>query len=132
MSGGTLALVEHSLQTDRPGALRWLADAGLIEARGADRSTTPPPAPAKRPPRPSATADLAVGILAAAAPADDTPAREYLARRWTWPPLGTGPDLAAAAPRFASTTADCPVSKLTAPPGATCWPLLTAASTRFR
>ena len=28
--GGTLALVEHVLQTDRAGALRWLVDAGLI------------------------------------------------------------------------------------------------------
>ena len=47
-----------------------------------------PPAPKPRP-----TADVAAAILAAAVPADDTPARAYLASRGTWPPLSTGPDL---------------------------------------
>ena len=32
-------------------------------------------------------------ILRATVPADDTPARRYLARRWTWPFVGIGPDL---------------------------------------
>ena len=43
--------------------------------------------------RPAPTAEVAAAILAAAVPADDTPARVYLARRFTWPPLGTGPSL---------------------------------------
>ena len=99
-SGGTLALVEHLAQCDHAGALRWLADAGLIAppSNGAPRppAPSPPPAPAPRPVTPSATADLARAILTAAVPADDTPARAYLAKRWTWPPNGTGPDLPAA------------------------------------
>ena len=39
---------------------------------------------------------MAAAILRAAGPADRTPARAYLlAFRWTWPPLGIGPDLPA-------------------------------------
>ena len=96
-SGGTLALVEHLAQTDKAGALRWLESERLIDARDPARRDPPPssPAPAKRPSQRSATADLAAGILGASVPADDTPARAYLAARWTWPPLGTGPDLPA-------------------------------------
>ena len=96
---GTLALVEHLAQTDWPGALRWLTDAGLIAPRnGAPgpgrRPPQPAPAPAPPPePKPSRTAPLAAAILAAAQPADETPARAYLARRWTWPPFGIGPAL---------------------------------------
>ena len=99
--GGTLALVEHVLQTDRAGALRWLVDAGLIappsgpDARPAaprrpGGTSTPVPAPVVAPPapKPNAMADVAAAILAAAVPADDTPARAYLARRRTWPPAG--------------------------------------------
>ena len=102
--GGTLALVEHVLQTDRAGALRWLVDVGLIdppsgaEARPAAPqrpagTSTPAPAPVVAPPapKPNAMAAVAAAILVAAVPADDTPAREYLARRMTWPPAG--PDL---------------------------------------
>ena len=35
------------------------------------------------------------GLWAAAVPADDTPARAYLAGRWVWPPDGIGPSLPA-------------------------------------
>ena len=98
--GGTLALVEHVLQTDRAGALRWLVDAGLIATpSGPDaRPAAPVPVPVVAPPapKPSPTGDVAAAILAAAVPADDTPARAYLARRGTWPPAGNGPDLPAA------------------------------------
>ena len=109
--GGTLALVEHVLQTDRAGALRWLVDVGLIATpsgpdarppapRRPGGTTTPAavPAPVVAPPapKPSPTGDVAAAILAAAVPADDTPARAYLARRGTWPPAGSGPDLPAA------------------------------------
>ena len=38
---------------------------------------------------------MAAAILAAALPADNTPARAYLASRGTWPPAGSGPDLPA-------------------------------------
>ena len=107
--GGTLALVEHVLQTDRAGALRWLVDARLIatpsgpDARPAaprrpGGTTTPAPVPvpvvAPPAPKPSPTGDVAAAILAAAVPADDTPARAYLARRFTWPL--DGPPLPAA------------------------------------
>ena len=47
-------------------------------------------------PKPAPTADVAAAILAAAVPADDTPARAYLAARGTWPADGAGPDLPAA------------------------------------
>ena len=101
--GGTLALVEHVLQTDRAGALQWLVDAGLIDPpagpdarpaapqRPAGTSTPAPvPAPVVAPPapKPNAMADVAAAILAAAVPADDTPARVYLAARGTWPLAG--------------------------------------------
>ena len=61
--------------------------------------TSTPPAPALAPPTPkpappAPTADVARAILAAAVPADDTPARAYLARRGTWP--ADGPPLPAA------------------------------------
>jgi len=42
---------------------------------------------------PPPTAALAAKILAAAVPADDTLARDYLAGRGTWHPAGIGPDL---------------------------------------
>ena len=61
--------------------------------------TSPRPesaAPALAPPAPKSapTADVAAAILAAAVPADDTPARAYLAARGTWP--ADGPPLPAA------------------------------------
>ena len=101
--GGTLDLVQRELQCDKAAALRWLEAKGLIErraARGGSRDAqaqtpaprTTSPRPSKQP-QPSKTAPLADAILRAAVPADDTPARIYLARRWTWPPLGIGPDL---------------------------------------
>ena len=119
--GGVLALVEHLLQTDKPGALRWLADERLIEPDGAGYRAEAtviatdgahngpvgdfhgrPGAPVSatngnatpRPPAP--TAHVAAAILAAAVSADATPARVYLARRWTWPPDEIGSDLPAA------------------------------------
>ena len=57
-----------------------------------------------RPSEPSATSRdsattakraLAARLWEAAGPADDTPARIYLAQRWVWPPAGIGPDLPA-------------------------------------
>ena len=88
--GGTLALVEHVNDFDKAGALRWLADAGLIApdsrvngATAAPRrptgNRTPPDfagrADGAGTPKPSKTAPLAAAILAASVPADDTPAR---------------------------------------------------------
>ena len=102
-SGGTLDLVQRELQCDKAAALQWLEDKGLIErraARGGSRDAraqtpaprTTPPRPSKQP-QPSKTAPQADAILRAAVPADDTPARKYLAQRWTWPLVGIGPDL---------------------------------------
>ena len=48
-----------------------------------------------REPATAAKRALAVRLREAAGPADDTPARIYLARRWVWPPTGIGPDLPA-------------------------------------
>ena len=50
-------------------------------------------APVKR--HEAARRALAGRLWAAAVPADDTPARAYLAGRWVWPPDGMGPDLPA-------------------------------------
>lgn len=120
--GGTLALVEHLTGRRGADARAWLADARLIEPDGAGsvpdgRSAHRPqengahsgpvsdprepcrvsgPPESERPPRPpSPTAPIAAGILDGAVAADDSPARVYLARRWTWPPVGHGPDLPA-------------------------------------
>ena len=106
-SGGTLDLVQRVLQCNKAAALRWLDAEGLLERPAAPRGgkrAQAPAAPRKAPrgdPRatpakqsqPSKTARLAAAILRDAGPADDTPARIYLAQRWTWPPLGVGPDL---------------------------------------
>ena len=104
--GGALDLVMHLLQTDKAGALAWLVDARLIDPpAGPDArpaapwrpgGTSTPPAPVVTPPapKPAPTGDVARAILAAAVPADDTPARVYLARRFTWPL--DGPPLPAA------------------------------------
>ena len=103
-NGGTLDLVQRELQCDKAAALRWLEDEGLIERRaahdGGTRAQTPAPrrpvpraTPTRQPQQPSETAPLAAAILRAAVPADDTPARKYLAQRWTWPLVGIGPDL---------------------------------------
>ena len=39
------------------------------------------------------TAAVVAAIIDAAVPADQTPARRFLARHWIWPPYGIGPDL---------------------------------------
>lgn len=44
-------------------------------------------------PATSAKRAQAIRLWEAAGPADATPARIYLARRWVWPPAGIGPDL---------------------------------------
>ena len=96
--GGTLDLVQHVLQRDKAAALRWLEDEELIERRAArgGGARVRPPAPQTLPPQPtqpSRTAHLVDPILRASVPADDTLARNYLARRGTWPPLDLGPNL---------------------------------------
>ena len=62
-------------------------------ARFLPRAPRPRPAPVKR--REAADSAIAVRLWAAALPADDTPARAYLAGRWVWPPDGIGPNLPA-------------------------------------
>ena len=99
--GGTLALVQHVKHPDKADALRWLEAEGLIEPlKGARSPRRRPPVPSllmapppETAPKRSKTAPLAAAILAAAVDADDTPARAYLAARWTWPPVGVGPHL---------------------------------------
>ena len=95
-SGGTLALIQHLLQCDRAGALRWLEAERLIPDRRSAGSAPPPPAPPAPKPKPkppSSTAAVARGILEASMTADLAPARDYLAKRWCWPPYGVGPDV---------------------------------------
>ena len=93
--GGALALIEHVNGCDKAGALQWLVAARLsappagpgrtpaARRRPGGASTPPaPPAPAlalPTAPKPAPTAAVAAAILAAAVPADDTPARAYLA-----------------------------------------------------
>lgn len=94
VSGGTLRLVEHVLHVDRADALRWLEAERLIPPRDEDQAAyqPPPPAPRPRARAPSRSAPLAAAILRASVNADNTPARAYLAARWTWPPEQLGPD----------------------------------------
>lgn len=119
--GGVLDLIERELNCDRSHALQWLADEGLVDrgqhrlarrarpgaTAGRHRQSPRYRTTQKRPEAPSRpahgpggtqgpdskTVHLVEPLLAATVPADDTPAREYLTRRRTWPPLGTGPDL---------------------------------------
>ena len=103
--GGVLDLIEREIGCDRPGALRWLEGERLIptdragfresDARGSPVSNLSAAGGVSTTPRksPSKTAPLAAAIIDASVNADDTPARVYLARRWTWPPFGVGPNL---------------------------------------
>ena len=54
---------------------------------GSSATSCDPVTPAKR--------ALTIRLWEATGPADNTPARIYLARRWVWPPAGVGPDLPA-------------------------------------
>ena len=53
------------------------------------------PSATSRNPATVAKRALAARLWEAVDPADNTPARLYLARRWVWPPAGIGPDLPA-------------------------------------
>ena len=141
VGGGTLDLIKHQLQCDKPAALRWLEAEGLINGHAAHGrgNCSPAPAPQTTPVRQtpvSATGHLGGAILRAAVRADDTPARIYLARRWTWPPRGKGPELPSAVryvdacdipegrrddssiyQRLPGAAAGCAVFKLTDPAG---------------
>ena len=101
--GGVLDLVQHVNGCDKAGALRYLADARLIDPlAGPDARPAAPRWPAAAPETArradgagaAPTAAVARAILAAAVPADDTPVRRYLDRRGTWP--ADGPPLPAA------------------------------------
>ena len=54
----------------------------------------------------------AIRLWEAASPADNTPARLYLARRWAWPPAGIGPDLSLSVRWLARNAAPPPVPEL--------------------
>ena len=71
----------------------------VFPARGGGVARFPAPAPRTRPDpvngHEAAHRAIAGRLWAAAVPADDTPARAYLAGRWVWPPDGIGPSLPA-------------------------------------
>ena len=100
--GGVLDLVQRERQCDQAGALAWLTGQGLLNG-AAPRPLQirhAAPATARRTPKPvngdpAARRAFAGRLWAAAVPADDTPARAYLAGRWVWPPNGVGPSLPA-------------------------------------
>ena len=89
--GGVLDLVQRERQCDQAGALAWLTGQGLLNG-AAPRPLQirhAAPATARRTPKPvngdqAARRMFAGRLWAAAVPADDTPARAYLAGRWVW------------------------------------------------
>lgn len=109
--GGVLDLIEWELAADRAAALAWLQAQGLIESKSIVRNArrtpnTHPPIPKHRPNRDAAGRNrtiarqspplkMASRIWDLSVKADQTPARSYLASRWTWPPDSIGPDLPA-------------------------------------
>ena len=106
-SGGVLDLVEWRLQTDRAGAVRWMVEQGYLVDRGGQAvipavgQTEPKPVKSSLPSmeHPKSTTQAAPedasALWAMTLPADDTPARAYLAARGTWPPSSVegAPDL---------------------------------------
>ena len=122
--GGVLDLVKREAGArDNREAMAWLRDAGLLDGAGrylADNELAGRDAPSKgryrrdsalapssKPPEsrsePISAPDpgedarprLVRALWAAAAPADDSPGRVYLAWRRAWAPAGTGPNLPA-------------------------------------
>ena len=100
--GGVLDLVRRERQCDQAGALDWLTGEGLLNGAAPRplQNRHAAPATARRTPKPvnsdqAARRTFAGRLWAAAVPADDTPARAYLAGRSVWPPDGIGPSLPA-------------------------------------
>ena len=85
--GGVLDLVIRERRCDTASAMRWLEDQGLL-----DGHSPPPTPPPPRVPEPDdhTRAELVDALWHAAVPADETPARTYLAHRAVWPPAGVG------------------------------------------
>ena len=100
--GGVLDLVQRERRCDQAAALAWLTGEGLLDGAAPRplQNRHAAPATARRTPGPvngheAARRAIAERLWAAAAPADRTPARTYLAGRWVWPPDGIGPSLPA-------------------------------------
>ena len=91
IGGGVIDLVKHVRGGDDRDALDWLAESGFVSAsppaspRAGRRAIRPRAAPVDAEPRRS----LASALWAAAACADDSPGRDYLAMRRSWPPAAT-------------------------------------------
>ena len=100
--GGVLDLVRRERRCDQAGALAWLTGEGLLDGAAPRplQNRHAAPATARRTPKPvnsdqAARRTFAGRLWAAAVPADDTPARAYLAGRSVWPPDSIGPGLPA-------------------------------------
>ena len=96
--GGMLDLVMLERNCDKAAAMDWLETRGFINGtrrtelrikRTSKRDRTPDTRPAKT----QARTGLVRALWDASQPADPTPGRVYLSRRWAWPPQGLGPDL---------------------------------------
>ena len=102
-SGAGRRLVVVAALTGNPKASGRSGSGEVLRAAFPGRTGATARSPAKVPrstPRPingreAARRAIAGRLWAAMVPADDTPARAYLARRSVWPPGGIGPDLPA-------------------------------------
>ena len=94
--GGVLDLVKRERRCDTTAALQWLQSQGLLDER---TPTQPPRESPARASQPTPDRDeehrarFAAALWDRAVPADDTPARRYLARRRAWPPRALGAPL---------------------------------------
>ena len=102
-SGGRAAVGCRGCIDGQPDGERAVRFGELLRAAFPDRASATARSPAKVPRTPPAPVNgheaargaIAGRLWAAAVPADDTPARAYLAGRSVWPPDGIGPGLPA-------------------------------------
>ena len=92
--GGVLDLVRRKRRCGTASAMRWIEDQGWFAGTPMPNDPNPPPRTPADDVDPgkddAARAALVDALWRAAVPADETPARAYLARRLTWPPVGIG------------------------------------------
>ena len=90
--GGVLDLVMRECRCDTAGAMGWLEHQGFLNGRAptCPAHETAAPTQLNRGEQDIERARLVAALWTAAVPADDSPARIYLARRWAWPPREIG------------------------------------------
>ena len=117
--GGVLDLIKRELKCTQATALDWLRNQGLLPEKSPHRTpattrlASPPAAPHGKTPKDNEAerGALAGRVWSAARPADRTPARIYLSRRWAWPPFGIGPTLPGALRWLSRNQAPGPMKK---------------------